>query len=135
MTRLIELSLALIVCAVIIGTAIAREEGASAPATQPTAARITVYVAVVTPGPSWREAEAAGKRLDMSRHLAYVTELRKRGKLMLGGPFSDGKGGLLVYRAGSMEEAVQLFEADPARIEKVFEAEIHPWSLNAADVR
>ena len=96
--------------------------------------RVTLYAALVKPGPVWRESQKSGQRLDMSRHFAYVMKMREQGKLVMGGPFADGSGGLIVYRAASMDEAKTLVENDPAVIEKVFDPEIHPWSVQAADV-
>jgi uncharacterized protein YciI len=109
------------------------------PATQPTtrpveAGRVTLYVAIVKPGETWLANKAAGKPNDLSAHFAYVKRMREEGKLILGGPFADGAGGLLVYRADSMEEARKLMSADPACVQKIFEFEMHPWLLNEADL-
>lgn len=52
-------------------------------------------------------------------HLAYQQELEKSGNLAFAGPLSDASGekiegsGMIVYRAGSLEEARKLAEADP----------------------
>lgn len=113
--------------------------GAVRSATQPTtgpaeSGRVTLYAAIVKPGETWIANKSAGKPNDLSRHFVYVAQMREEGKLIFGGPFADGTGGLLVYRAGSLEEAKQFMAADPACREKVFEFEMHPWLLNAADL-
>lgn len=108
---------------------------AEQPSTQPAAVeRITLYAALVRPGPTWLANQEAGRRNDMTRHVEYVTRMRAEGKLVLGGPFADGAGGLLVYRADSIEQARQFMDADPATVEKVFDYDMHPWSVNAADL-
>lgn len=113
--------------------------GADAPATQPASQpagtnRVTLYAAIVKPGETWRANKAAGKPNDMAAHLAYTKQMREQGKLIFGGPFADGSGGLLVYRADSLEDAKRLMSADPACVGKIFEFEMHPWLLNAADL-
>lgn len=126
-----------IFCILIVATSLAIPPvHGEQPTTQPAEPqRVTLFAAVVKPGPAWLEAQAAARRPDMSRHLAYTAQLRSEGKLVIGGPFGDGTGGLLVYRAASLEDARSFLENDPAVIEKFFDAELHPWLVNAADVR
>jgi uncharacterized protein YciI len=60
------------------------------------------------------------KTLDriQSEHLAYLSSLRDSGQLVVNGPVTDHADeslrGLAFYRAGSLEEARRLAEADPA---------------------
>lgn len=61
-------------------------------------------------------------------HLAYVEDLRKRGLVWAGGPFTDGEGGLVIYSAGSLEEARRLLEADPLVTSGARRTELHPWN-------
>jgi hypothetical protein len=55
----------------------------------------------------------------LPEHLAYQKKIEAAGKLFLAGPLSDSSGeemsggGLMVYRAASMEEAHQLASEDP----------------------
>lgn len=102
------------------------------PATQP--ARVTLFAVIVTPGPAWKATEAAGSRLDLTRHQAYMSDLRDKGKVAMGGPFSDGTGGLIIYQTQTIEEAKTLLAADPAVVDGVFEARVHPWLVHARDV-
>jgi uncharacterized protein YciI len=46
-------------------------------------------------------------------HRAHLTDLFKKGKLAISGPFGDDSGGLLVFEAESKEEVEALLAGDP----------------------
>ncbi|HRK29990.1 MAG TPA: YciI family protein, partial [Tepidisphaeraceae bacterium] len=77
---------------------------------------------------------AAGRANDMRRHFEYTRTMRAEGRLLFGGPFTDGTGGLLVYRAENIDQARAYMDADPATQDRIFEYDLHPWALNAADL-
>lgn len=62
------------------------------------------------------------------RHLAYVGPLARDGKMVIGGPFTDGSGSLMIVDMES-EAAVRAFSGnDPYVREGVFErVEIKPF--------
>lgn len=68
--------------------------------------------------------------------LAYQGDLEKAGKLAFAGPVSDATGtmmegeGLIVYRAGSLEEARALAEADPMHSKGARSFTIRRWLIN-----
>ncbi|MFL9880598.1 YciI family protein [Herbaspirillum rhizosphaerae] len=65
-------------------------------------------------------------------HQRYMKSLLDAGKLSLGGPFSDGSGGLIIYEVATKEEAEALRDQDPFAISCVFvRSEIKPWLLLA----
>jgi uncharacterized protein len=53
-------------------------------------------------------------------HRQYLFGLRDQGKLAISGPFADGSGALIVYEAGSAEEAEQLLKNDPFHHHGIF---------------
>lgn len=63
------------------------------------------------------------------QHLDYLTTLNEQDKIFAKGPFVDGSGGLVVYKANSLEEAKQLAEADPYVREGVRRLELHEWGI------
>lgn len=69
-------------------------------------------------------------------HLAYQKEQEAAGKLFLAGPLSDASGdnmsggGLIIYRAASMEEAQQLAENDPMHAEGKRTFTLRKWLVN-----
>ncbi len=63
-------------------------------------------------------------------HREYLTGLEKRNKLVISGPFTDDKGGLLIYEADSAEEVEKMVSEDPFAIHGVFVSwEIRPWNV------
>ncbi len=46
-------------------------------------------------------------------HVMYLERLDEKGQLVLCGPFSDYKGGMIIIKADSYDEAQQIAEADP----------------------
>ncbi|MGZ4164890.1 MAG: YciI family protein [Tumebacillaceae bacterium] len=62
-------------------------------------------------------------------HLEYLEGLEQQGKIFARGPFVDGSGGMVVYIAESMEEAVQLAKQDPYVANGVRELELHEWKI------
>ena len=60
-------------------------------------------------------------------HIKYLDSLDEQGKIFARGPFIDGSGALVIYRAESYEEALAMAEADPHIVEKVRSLEIREW--------
>lgn len=46
-------------------------------------------------------------------HVAHLKELDKKGKLILCGPFLNYKGGMVIIKATSYDEAKEIAESDP----------------------
>ncbi|RKN84001.1 YciI family protein [Paenibacillus ginsengarvi] len=61
-------------------------------------------------------------------HLEYLDKLFKENKVVMAGPFADKKGGMVIYRADSAEEAKALAEADPVVVEGARTLELREWN-------
>ncbi|MBU1936621.1 hypothetical protein KKG05_04415 [bacterium] len=46
-------------------------------------------------------------------HVVHLEKLEEKGQLVLCGPFSDYKGGMIIIKAASYDEAKQIAESDP----------------------
>lgn len=72
----------------------------------------------------------------LPRHLEFQKNMEAAGKLFLAGPLSDetgqemSGGGLIIYRAPSLEEARKIAEADPMHSEGGRTFEISAWLVN-----
>ncbi|MEM7462955.1 MAG: YciI family protein [Pseudomonadota bacterium] len=72
----------------------------------------------------------------LPRHLAYQKEVEAAGKLFLAGPVSDASaenmsgGGMIIYRASSIEEARKIAEEDPMHTEGGREFTVRAWLVN-----
>ncbi|ARK30693.1 YciI family protein [Halalkalibacter krulwichiae] len=62
-------------------------------------------------------------------HLNYLKQLEEEGKVFAKGPFVDGAGGMVIYKASSFEEAKELAEKDPYVIQGVRTLELHEWGM------
>jgi uncharacterized protein len=62
-------------------------------------------------------------------HLDYLQALVAQGKVHLKGPFLDGAGGMVIYKADSLEEAQTLAGEDPYVTEGVRRLELHEWGI------
>jgi uncharacterized protein YciI len=82
-------------------------------------APVTYYVAVYEAGPAWSQDQPPLMQPGIQEHFAYMDELHRRGRLVLGGPLTKDiarpelAGVLLVIDAGSLDEAKALVLADP----------------------
>ncbi len=69
-------------------------------------------------------------------HLEYQKQQEAEGKLFLAGPLSDSEGenmsggGLIIYRASSMEEAKALADGDPMHAQGKREYTLRKWLVN-----
>lgn len=62
-------------------------------------------------------------------HRQYLAGLRDRGQLAISGPFADDSGALIVYEAGSAEEAEKLLRGDPFFANGIFlQYKLRPWN-------
>jgi len=66
------------------------------------------YLVLLDHGPNREEPKTAEEREQLDRsqlaHLAFLKELYDQGLSAGAGPFSDGKGGLMILRAGNLTE-------------------------------
>lgn len=67
------------------------------------------------------------------RHVKYLKELDREKRLVLCGPFVDHKGGMVIIKAGSMEEARKIAASDPFVLEGAETFEIRTWLLSCEE--
>ena len=63
------------------------------------------------------------------RHLNYLNNLAKNGKISIAGPFADDGDvrGIVIYNVATLNEAVELQNEDPAVKSGILKSEIRPW--------
>jgi len=67
-------------------------------------------------------------------HRQYLAMLKEQGKLAASGPFTDDSGALIVYEAGSKEEAEQILQGDPFHKNGIFlKYQFRPWNTVIAN--
>jgi uncharacterized protein len=92
-------------------------------------AKLTYYVVDLVP------VEHTAMTPDViGKHTAHLRELDNEGKLVLGGPFDDGPGGLLVLNCGDKAAAEAIMSVDPLIVSGVNTFRVHTWLVaNAAN--
>ena len=66
-------------------------------------------------------------------HVCFLRELDKQGKLVMCGPFSDGKGGMLILKADSLEEAKRIALKDPFVLTGIRRFDVRGWELSCEE--
>ena len=62
-------------------------------------------------------------------HLAFLKKGFEEGKVYACGPFPDGSGGMVIYKAESFEEAESYAKQDPYVVEKVRRLVLKEWGM------
>jgi hypothetical protein len=68
-------------------------------------------------------------------HREYLQHLNATGALVLSGPFTDRRGGMLLIRAESEEAARAIAEADPLVKNGVDTYELRHWRITGGDLQ
>jgi 3-hydroxyisobutyrate dehydrogenase-like beta-hydroxyacid dehydrogenase/uncharacterized protein YciI len=66
-------------------------------------------------------------------HLQFLEERRAEGYILANGRFVDGAGGLVIYRASSIEEVERLVQKDPYIMLGARDYDIHEWDIVLSD--
>jgi len=93
------------------------------------------YVILHSPGPAWQLDKSMLEQPGVQEHVAHYRELLQAGKLALGGPHLDGKGGgMMIPTAGvSQEEITRFANDDPAVKSGLLVAEVRPWLVGMSN--
>lgn len=88
------------------------------------------FIIFLKRGPNRDQSPEEAEKIQ-AEHLAYLGGLYKQGILNMNGPVGDGGeiAGISVYSTATLEEAVELAEADPAVKAGRLVVEAHPWWL------
>jgi uncharacterized protein YciI len=63
----------------------------------------------------------------VTRHSAFLADLREQGRNEMSGPFADKSGGAYLLRAESMAQALEIVHADPACVSGGWDVTVHEW--------
>jgi len=66
-------------------------------------------------------------------HVRLFRELDRQGQYVMGGPFKDYPGGMMIIRAANLEEAQQIARNDPFVRQGVRIAEVRAWELSCEE--
>ncbi|WP_153722453.1 YciI family protein [Sporosarcina cascadiensis] len=63
------------------------------------------------------------------QHLEFLDKMRHEDKVVMNGKFSDGAGGLVIYKAENLEQVKRFVSQDPYVIEEARGCTIHEWEM------
>lgn len=89
------------------------------------------HVVFHLPGPNWRNGKSLFEQPGVVEHVAHYRKLLEAGKLAMGGPHPDERGGgMMIGAAGVAQAELAAFAADdPAVQSGVLRFEIRPWLI------
>ena len=70
-------------------------------------------------------------RVHRPEHLEFLSRQREAGTFLMNGRFTDGAGGLIIYRAEDEASAVSLVNQDPYISLGARDFEIHEWDMES----
>ena len=92
----------------------------------------SLFLVIFRPGAGWLSGKPLAEQ-PLGEHVKHHLGLFEKGIVKLAGPFTDDTGGAAVIKASSLEEISGMISVDPAVTNKVFEFDVHPWSLIAGE--
>jgi uncharacterized protein YciI len=79
-------------------------------------------------GPKWIPGKSVWEQ-SLLHHTRFLQQLLDQGKLEFAGPFLDDSGGVAVLTFSGEAEAKEILSQEPAILEGIFEAELHPFQF------
>ena len=89
------------------------------------------HVVLHAPGPAWEHGKSPFEQVGAREHAEHYRRLLADGKLELGGPHLDERGGGMMIPAAGVDEAeIRRFAAeDPAVRSGLLQVEVRPWLI------
>lgn len=85
------------------------------------------FMVMNSPGANWLKNVSFREQPEISKHVEYMEDLLQKGKLVMGGPFTDNTGGVELLSVATLTEAQQIVDKDPAVKSGVLVAVIKEW--------
>ncbi len=88
------------------------------------------FVILWGPGSAWVAGKTVREQPYWDEHAAFMDPLFESGMVILGGPFTDASGSLVVVEAESEQDVASLFTRDPFLEHDIFALKgIKQWQL------
>lgn len=71
------------------------------------------FVILWAPGSAWVEGRAVREQPYWAEHATFMDSLFENGMVVLGGPFADATGALVIVEAENEQEVADVFARDP----------------------
>jgi uncharacterized protein len=81
-------------------------------------------------GPAWVEGKTVREQPYWTEHAAFMDPLFDSGMVLLGGPFADGTGSMVIVEAESEQAVADLCARDPFAVHDIFTLNsLKQWQL------
>ncbi|GHO62352.1 hypothetical protein KSC_012440 [Ktedonobacter sp. SOSP1-52] len=88
------------------------------------------FVLLWIPGSAWMKGKTVREQPYWAQHADFMDQLFESGMVVLGGPFADATGSLVVVEAESEQIVVDLFARDPFVVHDIFALSLlKQWQL------
>jgi uncharacterized protein YciI len=85
------------------------------------------FVLAHAPGPKWDPTRGFREQAGIEQHTNYMQDFFDCGTLVLGGPFLDNSGGMMIFDLDSAQEAQRVAEDDPTVKSGLLAVTVKPW--------
>jgi uncharacterized protein YciI len=90
----------------------------------------TYYAAVLRPGRLWNPDKPVREQPFWDGHAQYMDALFEKGAIILGGPFADRTGSLVIVAADNVAQVREMFRRDPWTEQDVLVvADVKEWTI------
>src|SRR3974377_354352 len=88
------------------------------------------FVILWAPGAAWEAGKTVREQAYWDEHAAFMDQLFEEGMVIMGGPFTDGTGSLVIVEAEGIDEVPTLCANDPFLIHQIFALrDLKQWQL------
>jgi uncharacterized protein YciI len=87
------------------------------------------YVFLHTPGPNWQKGVEFQEQKGVRDHIKYMRNQLDEGLLLMGGPFLDNSGGMMICKTPDSETAKSIANADPAVVSGLLNVKVRKWMV------
>jgi uncharacterized protein YciI len=78
------------------------------------------FMILWAPGPAWVPGKTVREQPYWAEHATFMDRLFENGMVVLGGPFADATGSLLIVEAENEHEVADVFAHDPFVVHDIF---------------
>ena len=90
----------------------------------------TYYAVFLRPGSLWDSQKSVREQPYWDDHARYMDAIFESGVVILGGPFTDGSGSMVIVKAASALDARAMYRDDPWTVHDVLVvADVKEWTI------
>lgn len=87
------------------------------------------FVLFHSPGTKWIDGVGFREQPGVMEHVQYMAGFQETGSMVIGGPYLDDTGGMMVLRAENQEDAEAIANADPSVKNGLLKVQVKPWMV------